>query len=143
MKKKSFFPGVFLLLLGFGAFSSLLVRANPTKQIANVTQEQDLKPSSPVIHSSRNDAPQAPGDQCAVLGGPILPLSPSGISGTDTTATAFKSPHKEFLITWDQFLSPNWVVITQGVSGNGALPGPNKTIQQGHDTFIEPAVAYN
>jgi hypothetical protein len=70
MEKKSFFPAVFLLLLGFGAFSGLLVRANPTKQTANATQGQNLKPSSQVIQSSRTDAPHLPGDQCAVLGGP-------------------------------------------------------------------------
>ena len=82
LRLAAFFAGVFLLLLGFGTFSGVLGRANPTEQTANAAQGQDLKPSSRVIHSSQSDAPHLPGDQCAVLRGPILLLSPAGINWT-------------------------------------------------------------
>src|SRR5262249_52973047 len=100
MEKKTFLPGVFLLLLGFGTFAGLLVGANPTKQTANAVQDQNLEPSSGVINSSQSDAPNTPSDQCAVLRGTPVPLSPAGISGTDTTAAAFNSQANEFLVAW-------------------------------------------
>src|SRR4030095_8713892 len=128
MGKKTFFSGVFLLLLGLCTFSGLLVRANPTKQTANAAQGQSLNPSSRVIHSSRSDAPDLPGDQCAVLGGSPVPLSPAGINGSDTTAAAFNSQANEFLITWGQLSGSNrTAVLAQRVSANGSLAGPNKT----------------
>src|SRR5215468_1834651 len=146
MEKKPFFSGVFLLLLGFGTFAGLLVGANPTKQTANAVQEQNLKPNSGVIYSSQSDAPDLPGDQCAVLRGTPVPLSAAGISGTDTTAAAFNSQANEFLITWDQLSGSNrTAVLAQRVSVNGALVGTNKTIvlSSANDTLLEPAVAYN
>jgi hypothetical protein len=143
MKKQPFFSGVFLLLLGFGTFAGLLVGANPTKQTAHAVQDQNLEPGSGVTYSSRSDAPNTPSDQCAVLRGPILLLSPAGINGTDTTATAFNSQAapNEFLITWD-LANPNSLIIAQRVSVNGALLGPNKTMIQ-HTTPLSSSVAYN
>src|SRR5262249_54834339 len=147
MEKKIFFPGVFLLLLGFGTFAGLLVGANPTKQTANAVQEQNLKPSSQGIYSSRSDAPNTPSDQCAVPRGTPIPLSTPGINGTDTTAAAFNSQANEFLIVWDQLSGTNrTAVLAQRVSAvNGSLLGPNKTIvlSSANDTLLEPAVAYN
>src|SRR5215472_5191231 len=148
MEKKTFFPGVFLLLLGFGTFAGLLVGANPTKQTANAVQEQNLNPSSRVSHSAQSDAPELPSDQCAILRGTPIPLSAAGINGTDTTAAAFNSQAapNEFLVAWDQLSGTNrTAVLAQRVSVNGSLVGPNKTIvlSSAHDTFLEPAVAYN
>ena len=142
-----FFPGVFLLLLGFGTFSGVLGRANPTEQTANAAQGQDLKPSSRVIHSSQSDAPSAPADQCRSIRSPILLLSPSGINGYDTTASAFNSQAapNEFLVAWDQLIgTTRTAVLAQRVSVDGVLLGPNKTIMgPTNDTFLQPAVAYN
>src|SRR5215475_6966818 len=146
MEKKTCFPGVFLLLLGFSTFAGLLVGANPTKQTANATQDQNLEPSSRVIHSSQSDAPDLPGDQCAVLRGTPVPLSAAGINGSDTTAAAFNSQANEFLIAWDQLSGSNrTAVLAQRISVNGSLVGPNKTIvlSGANDTLLEPAVAYN
>src|SRR5215468_7322078 len=146
MEKKTFFPGVFLLLLGFGTFAGLLVGANPTKQTANATQDQNLEPSSQGIYSSRSDAPDLPSDQCAVLRGTPIPLSAAGINGSDTTAAAFNSQANEFLVAWDQLSGSNrTAVLAQRISVNGSLVGPNKTIvlSSANDTLLEPAVAYN
>src|SRR4029077_173247 len=148
MKKQPFFSGVFLLLLGFGTFAGLLVGANPTKQTANAVQKQNLEPGSGVTYSSRSDAPNPPSDQCAVLRGPILLLSPAGINGSDTTAAAFNSQAAadEFLVAWDQLSGSNrTAVLARRVSANGSLVGPNKTIvlSAANDTLLEPAVAYN
>src|SRR5215469_15206274 len=122
MGKKTFFSGVFLLLLGLCTFSGLLVRANPTKQTANAAQGQSFNPSSSVIDSSRSVAPNTPSDQCAVLRGPILLLSPAGINGSDLTAAAFNSQpaSNEFLVAWDQLSGSNrTAVIAQRVSASG------------------------
>src|SRR5262245_14382068 len=148
MEKKTFFRGVFLLLLGFGTFAGLLVGANPTKQTANAVQGQNLEPSSQGIYSSRSDAPNTPSDQCAILRGTPIPLSAAGISGSDTTAAAFNSQAapNEFLVAWDQLSGSNrTAVLAQRVSVNGSLVGTNKTIvlSSANDTLLEPAVAYN
>jgi hypothetical protein len=147
-------PAVFLLALGefatanpsgldSGAFWNASAQSNLASQTPNAVQGEKLKSGFGEIHASRNDVPRPPGEQCAVLRGPILVLSKSDIPFVDTVPAAFNTQADEFLVGWDQRVGTNWAVDDQRLSVDGTLLGENNTIIEGSDTFIEPAVAYN